>query len=368
MKITHITSAHSRESTRIFHKMASSSVNFGHEVSIVVADGKKNEVKNFVSFYDVGRFNNKYIRFLLSSLKVVIKAKSLDADVYHLHDPDLLLWALLLRGRGKKVFFDAHEDYPLQILHKHYINRYLRTVFSRAFQILQTFVCKRLYGVIGATPIISKKFDHFIFRTIDIKNYPLRSEFNLVFSPSKSLERSCFTSVYVGGITSVRGIKEVVMAHELLNEEFSLKLAGKFLEPNLQDILQSMPGWSRVEYKGFLSRVEIVSLLKETNCGVVTLHPTANYIDALPIKMFEYMAAGIPIIASDFPILKSIVEKYNCGLLVDPLDSVSISQAIRFLSDNPSTAKQMGENGKRAFDTDLNFDSEAIRLNDFYNL
>ena len=89
MKITHVTSAHSRESVRIFHKMASSSISYGHQVCIVVADGKKNDIKNGITFYDVGIFKNRYLRFFLSSLRVVLKAKSMKSDVSHLHDPDL---------------------------------------------------------------------------------------------------------------------------------------------------------------------------------------------------------------------------------------------------------------------------------------
>lgn len=366
MKIVHVTSAHSRNSSRIFHKMALSSVSFGHNVSLVVADGKKNNFKNSISFYDVGRFHNKYLRFFISSLKVVLKSKSLNADVYHLHDPDLLLWALLLRGRGIKVIFDAHEDYPLQILHKHYIPSYIRKPLSIAFDFLQMFVCKRIYGVIAATPFIREKFYHQVTKTVDIKNYPLRSEFELSLSSTPNLESNSFVASYVGGITTVRGIKEVVKAFELLSDKFTLKLAGNFLETNLQNDLQTMPGWSSVDYKGFLSRPDIIGLLGQSNCGIVTLHPTANYIDALPIKMFEYMAVGIPVIASDFPLLRSIVEKYDCGLLVNPQDPIAISKAVQYLNDNPNRAMEMGHNGEAAFVSSLNFDSEAILLNEFY--
>ena len=368
MKITHVTSAHSRESVRIFHKMASSSISYGHQVCIVVADGKKNDIKNGITFYDVGIFKNRYLRFFLSSLRVVLKAKSIKSDVYHLHDPDLLLWALLLLGRGKRVIFDAHEDYPLQILHKTYLNKYIRMLLSVVFGYYQMLICKRLFGVIAATPAIRKKFSQDIAKTVDIKNYPLKSEFSSALAENKCRVDNYFRTAYVGGITLERGIKEAVIAHELLNDKFLLKLAGKFLEPNIRRELTYRSGWSRVEYEGFCSRTQVVSILNQSNCGIVTLHPTANYLDSLPIKMFEYMAAGLPIIISDFPIFRSIVEKHNCGLLVNPRDPASISAAIQFLHDNSLTAKEMGGNGRKAFETCLNFDAEAARLNKFYNL
>lgn len=367
MKITHITSAHSRQSVRIVHKMAASSVGFGHDVCIVLADGKKNEVRNGVSFFDVGVFKNKYLRFFISSLKVILKARAIKTDIYHLHDPDLLLWALLLRGKGKKVIFDAHEDYPLQIRHKPYLNKYMCILLSALFGFYEIFICKRLSGVIAATPSIKNKFDRHVRRTIDIKNYPLKSEFSFLSSQDNYSNDNYFKTAYVGGITSVRGIREVIAAHELLDQKFMLKLAGRFLEPNMERDLHAMTGWLRVEYEGICSRSQIVSLLEEANCGIVTLHPIANYLEALPIKMFEYMAARLPFIASDFPIIRSIVEHYNCGVLVNPQDPAAIASAIKFLHDNPVIAKQMGENGRAAFETRLNFDVEAIRLNDFYN-
>ena len=82
--------------------------------------------------------------------------------------------------------------------------------------------------------------------------------------------------------------------------------------------------------------------------------------------MFEYMAVGLPVIASDFPLLRSIIEEYDCGLLVDPQDPDAISKAIQYLYDNPIRAKEMGHNGEMAFLSSLNFDSEAIILNEFY--
>ena len=142
MKIVHITSAHSRYSTRIYHKMALSSVKAGHDVSIVVADGNRNQETNGVTFYDVGQFKNKFLRIFISSLKTVLMSRSLKADIYHLHDPDLLFWALLLRSVSSRVIFDSHEDYPVQILHKHYLPKVLRKPLSISFNCIQVFIAK----------------------------------------------------------------------------------------------------------------------------------------------------------------------------------------------------------------------------------
>ena len=101
--------------------------------------------------------------------------------------------------------------------------------------------------------------------------------------------------------------------------------------------------------------------------GLVTLHPTVNYKVALPVKMFEYMAAGMPVIASDFPLWRSIVEESACGLLVDPMDPKQIAVAIDKLLSDPNRAREMGESGRKAIIQKYNWGVEMSKLVDFYS-
>jgi len=85
-------------------------------------------------------------------------------------------------------------------------------------------------------------------------------------------------------------------------------------------------------------------------------------MDALPVKMFEYMLAGIPVIASEFPILKEIVNKEHCGLCVNPLDSKAIGEAIEYLATHDDKAKAMGERGQQAVLEQYNWAIEEKKL------
>lgn len=91
-----------------------------------------------------------------------------------------------------------------------------------------------------------------------------------------------------------------------------------------------------------------------------------NYLDSLPIKMFEYMSAGIPVVASNFPLWKEIIEKNRCGVCVDPLSPKDIAKAINFIVQNPQIAQKMGENGKRAILEKYNWQIEEQKLFNIY--
>ena len=130
--------------------------------------------------------------------------------------------------------------------------------------------------------------------------------------------------------------------------------------------MQALPGWQRVNALGFLDRAGVRDVLGRSMAGLVTLHPVINYIDALPVKMFEYMSAGIPVIASDFPLWREIIAGNDCGLLVDPLNPAAIAEAIDTLVSNPTMAQRMGENGRRAVEERYNWGIEEQKLMAFY--
>ena len=125
-------------------------------------------------------------------------------------------------------------------------------------------------------------------------------------------------------------------------------------------------GWEKTDHLGWLDRSGVEQVLQESVAGLVTLHPVINYVDALPVKMFEYMAAGVPVIASDFALWRQIIEGNQCGLCVDPLDPQAIAAAIDYLIANPTEAKQMGLNGQRSVRERFNWSIEEQKLLKLY--
>lgn len=367
MKVAHLTSAHPRYDTRIFLKQCRSLASAGHQVTLVVADGHGDEQREGVAITDVGKLPGRLNRILKTTRRVYDRARVLDADIYHLHDPELMPIGRRLKRLGKTVVYDAHEDLPRQVLAKHYLGGTTRKLLSRGVDLYQRRACRRFDAIVAATPYIRDGFRTFHPRVVDVNNFPMQGE--LSGAPDTTLGASPEeppSVCYVGSIAAIRGIREIVRAMEMVDQECRLQLAGGFSELTVEQEVMTYAGWARVGALGYLDRDGVRQVMGSSLAGLVTLHPVINYLDALPVKMFEYMSAGLPVIASDFPLWREIVEGNDCGLCVDPLDPAAIAEAIDFVVANPVRAREMGANGQRAVAERYNWQQEERKLLDTY--
>lgn len=363
MRVVHLTSVHPRYDTRIFLKQCRSLARAGYQVTLIVADGKGSEIKEGVAIVDVGPSHNRLRRMVGATRRVLAAARKVDADIYHLHDPELMPAGLVLRRSGKRVVFDAHEDLPKQLRGKSYLHPLVRRFMAAMFSAYERRACARFSGVIAATPCIQDKFLAINPRTTNINNFPLPGELESG-AVDWSVKQAQVT--YVGGIDRMRGILEVVRAMAQVRSGARLQLAGRFSEANDETQARALAGWAAVDAMGFQDRSAVRGILRQAVAGIVTFLPLPNHVDAQPNKMFEYMSAGVPVIASNFPLWREIIEGNKCGLCVDPSSPQEIAQAIDYLLTHPTEAEQMGRNGQKAVRERYNWSTEEKKLLDFY--
>lgn len=360
IRVCHITSVHKQNDVRIFEKECVSLVQYGFDVHLLVCNGKPgryNEVQVSSVKFNGGRFK----RIFLMRRKLLAEALKINASIYHFHDPELIPLGLKLMKRGKKVIYDVHEDVPRQILDKIWIPKWMRGFISRQFEKYENRAIKKINGVIAAAPVIYNRFKGKEKKCIGVYNFP-KLEF---FSEQTEWQNRTNNLLYIGGIFKTRGIYEMVNAIE--NLSCKLTLAGEFESESLKSEITQLEGWKNVNFLGFVNRDTIKKELQAAKIGLVVLHPTKSYVEAYPVKMFEYMAAGIPVISSDFPLWSSIISEYDCGISVDPLNISAIKKAITELLADDMKCKRLGENGRKAAFEFFSWEQEAKKLVDFYN-
>ncbi|MEA3480308.1 MAG: glycosyltransferase [Bacteroidota bacterium] len=360
MRICHLTSVHHRDDTRIFIKEIPALVDAGYDVSVVVADGKGDEKRDGYSLYDVGKSNGRLNRIFRLSKKVRDKASKIDADVYHFHDPELIPVGLHLIRRGKKVVYDIHEDVPMSIMSKDWIPALFRKIIALNFRWYENRGARKFHALVTATPFINDRFRQINRNSVNINNYPVIGELDQGADWSAKEQAVC----YIGEITRIRSAVEMVKAMESVAG--TLYLAGTMESDTLHEKLKQIPSWPKVEDMGYVDRKTYASVLSRSMAGLVVFYPESNHINAQPNKIFEYMSAGVPVIGSDFPLWKRILEDDDCGLCVNPLHPEQLSAAINRLLGDPELAERMGSNGRKMVLDKYNWEHEKIKLLELY--
>jgi glycosyltransferase involved in cell wall biosynthesis len=359
--VCHLSSVHKRHDTRVFQKEILSLKNVYNRVAFIVADGKGDSVsREGVEVYDVGKENSRFNRMFKSTGKVYRKALSLDADVYHFHDPELIRTGRKLMKQGKSVIYDIHEDIPKQIIGKHYLNKNLAPVIARLFMRFENRHAARFSALITATQKISERFYPLNSNTVVINNYPKKDELLAPSGTVKKKNQVC----YVGAITRIRGIAQLI--DSLPFTGVRLVLAGKFESKAFEMELREKSGWKQVDYLGEVNRSDLAKILAESKAGMVTFLPLPNHIDAQPNKIFEYMSARLPVIGSDFDLWKQIIANNNCGVCVNPDSPEEIADGITEIVQDDEKARRMGENGRRLVETVYNWETEVVKLLEIY--
>ena len=361
-RVVHLTSVHPRDDTRIFVKQCRSLAAAGYEVHLV-APGDRDETIDGVHVHAVPQPSGGRLQRMTGTVFAVYRiARLLDGDVYHCHDPELWPVAVLLRRRDRPTVFDSHEHLPEQILTKHWIPATVRRPLALVVDAGERLAARFVSAVVTVEPYVRDRFARTARRTLTVGNYPMLQE---LASPNGDWSARDRAVLYAGSLTEIRAARELVEAIGL-TADARLLIAGHFSPASLEQELAQRPGWRQVDFRGRLSRPELVELMSRARAGLVVFRAAPHHDKANPTKMFEYMLAGLPVIASDFPAWREFVERHECGVCVDANSPESIAEGIRWILDNPEEALAMGQNGRRTVEELYTWEAEEEKLLGLY--
>lgn len=348
VKICHVTSGHSRYDVRIFQKECRSLAKKGYDVSLIVNDELEDEIIDGIKIYST-RFKpqNRFQRMLLSIKKMKELVRRVDADIYHLHDSELLLTVNYLKAKHKKVVFDSHEDYLHAIDDKRWIPSVFKKIVKTAYKTYEKKVLKKIDAAIVCYHWTEDRYNLYCKKVKMVLNFPIIKAEQAEIDHDLSNRSISFA----GLISEMWCHREIIEAcYEL--ENVTYELAGK-LDGEYGESLKQSDGWKIVNYHGVLHPNEVYQkVYARSSIGIALLDYISlcngNVGNLANTKLFEAMHAGLPIICTNFILWKRIIDEENCGICVDPHNKEEIKQAISKLINNPSLTKKMGENGKRA--------------------
>ena len=359
-KVIHLTSVHPVFDGRVFHKEAKTLIKAGYDV-ILIAQHNKEEVVDGVKIIPLPKPRNRFERMTKVVWKLFRLALKEKADVYHFHDPELIPVGLVLRLFGKKVIYDVHEDVPQQILTKDWIRSYIiRKIVSFFFKGFENLSCAFFNGIVAATSDIAKKFPS--QKTITLRNFPILELIDKAKPLNINKQKPII--IYAGGLTKIRGIKEIIQAMEFVGNRAELWLLGKWGSEEFKKECESLKGWRYTKYLGVKPLEEVYMYLKSADIGLHCVHRIKRYMVGLPTKVFEYLAARLPIIISDSAYWRN--EFAGCALFVDPEKPKDIANKILKLLEDDKLRSKLAKRGRELMEKHYNWEKESNKLLELY--
>jgi glycosyltransferase involved in cell wall biosynthesis len=361
MKKRHIIhlSIYPADDIRIFQKACKSEVAEGYRVTEIVCDDS-NETIDGVEIRSVPRPKRRLWRMIVLPWRMFRATREQDGDIYQFHHPDLMLAGLLLKLCGKKVIYDTREFYPDKILSMRWIPEKLRPIASRAFALYERITSAAWDHVIVADRYSARAFKG---RPVSVvPNYPLLAP----VEPITAGKHKRYRLIYVGGLAEERGLLVMLKIAELLRDhDVELQLMGNFPFPEDEKRIYAVPN---VQYLGNRNLQAVYQHLTEADLGLLLLQPVPGhaYAGENILKLFEYMWCGLPLVSSDFPNLKQIIEAAQCGICIDPCDAERAAAAILKLLENWELRQKLGKNGRDAVLGAYNWPAANKVLNQVY--
>lgn len=364
-RVVHLTTVHHPYDPRIYYKECLSLRHAGFEVTLIApADEGTDSSDKPIKIIPTKKYKNRFSRMFFGTFQTYRLGKKLGAAVYHIHDPELLPAAWLLKKKSNVVIYDIHEDYVTSILQKDYLMEPVKKLVASTYKLVEKVLLRKVELCLA-----EKYYKEMYPNGMCILNYPIICE--KLIDHERDYESENNHLLYTGNVSVSRGA--LIHANiPRISKDVSVNFIGKCpgsLAKQMYQIAEDKK--NSIEIQGidrYIEKEDIDDSYIHGSwlAGIALFPPTDHYMKKELTKFFEYMNAGLPIICSNFPVWKNLIEAYSCGIAVDPYNEEEIRQAIEYIQTNPDVAKQMGENGKNAVSKNINWRTEERKLISWY--
>lgn len=335
MRILVVTVVHHPQDARIYFREIKALLNHSHQVSFAAAfeSFPVNELDSRIELITITRsYGRKRIKALLDARKI-LKSRSIDFDLVLIHDPELLLVA---SASQVPVVWDVHEDTAAAISEREWIPSFFKRPLKILIQKLERNAEKKYSLILAETDYQQrfKKLHAVVPNTIEVKSYT-------EIQPNKSV-------IYLGSITNLRGAEALLRVAELIKPAgIKLELVGACPEPALKNKIEKAQSSGNVIWHGFIPNEQARKLLEGKLAGLSLLRKHPNYLVSQPTKIYEYQAAGIPVITTALPHAEKLVTLSQSGFVVEFDDAELVAKKVIELAEDPNLWQELGKNGHR---------------------
>lgn len=362
MNIAILTSSHSTYDSRVFHKQARSLADAGHNVILVTPHDSDTE-RDGIQIQAV-KGGDVESAGLGHAYKIYREAKSIDADVYHFHDPGLLPFGLLLSyTTDAKIIYDCHEQYEKAFRRYDFPPDCLNPLVG-LFPKLQSLTANELDAVVTTTEEAAEDFRRRGHpNVVTVRNFPTTNDISFGDAPIE--QQAEHLLVYVGGLDETRGLDEMLrLVSSLLKRDIDVEAwfigstAGK--EDKTIERAAELGITDDVMFIGRVPHSEVFSYLHEGDVGLALLDPD-RFEQDIPLKLFEYMYSEIPVLTTPIGASSEFIDD-EWGIVVPFNNTEEQADEVAKLLTDPERRTEMGQRGKEKVENEYSWKNEKQKL------
>lgn len=294
-----------------------------------------------------------------------------DADVYHAHDLEtLLLGYAASRIKNSKLIYDSHElgmEIPI-------FNDIINKIKKPYYGVLEKYIIKKVDAVLTVNESLAQHLvkSYEIEKPVVLHNYPGYNEYkgkSNMLRDKLSINENTKVVLYQGGLMSGRGLENLIDCAKHLNDNIIIVLMGYGgMKKSLQQKIDLISLHDKIKILDAVSSEDLIEYTASADLGVSPIQNIClSYYYSTPNKVWEYIIAGIPFVASDFPEMRKLAVEENMGAVFNPEDPKSIADAINNLLENPEIYEIKKRNVLRFAEKKYNWEKESSKLLKAYN-